>query len=190
MHVILNSIICREIVRILIEACAVLSFHPQWRIFYYLQYPSIILVAFMQSLLVRDLDSWSMRDGDHACGNSPRPSQRLYVTRMRSTVRLADTRSYDKFAYRSEPCIIVLETSDKDERTSTSLTAGRLETFHDGRWGTVCSDGFDSVDAAVLCGALTGSSAGPSIDLSTSCNKCFPRSLPSTISTGSTSGYS
>ena len=46
----------------------------------------------------------------------------------------------------------------KNERTSRSLTAGRLETFHDGRWGTVCSDGFDSDDAAVLCQILTGSS--------------------------------
>ena len=46
----------------------------------------------------------------------------------------------------------------KNERTSRSLTAGRVETFYDGLWGTVCSDGFDSTDASVLCQILTGSS--------------------------------
>ena len=45
----------------------------------------------------------------------------------------------------------------KNERTSRSLTAGRLEIFYDGRWGTVCSDGFDSNDASVLCKIPTGS---------------------------------
>ena len=45
----------------------------------------------------------------------------------------------------------------KNERTSSALTAGRLEVFHNGCWGTVCSDGFSTTDADVLCQKLTGS---------------------------------
>ena len=46
----------------------------------------------------------------------------------------------------------------KNERTYSNLTAGRVEIFFNKTWGTVCSNGFDSDDASVLCRKLTGSS--------------------------------
>ena len=42
--------------------------------------------------------------------------------------------------------------------TSLNLTAGRVDVFYVGRWGTICDDGFSSSDAAALCHILTGSS--------------------------------
>lgn len=47
----------------------------------------------------------------------------------------------------------------KNERMHSSLTAGRVEVFNSGEWGTICSDGFDYTDARVLCEILTGSSS-------------------------------
>ena len=41
--------------------------------------------------------------------------------------------------------------------TSNSLTAGRIEIFFAGRWGSICSDGFTQQDAMGLCHFLTGS---------------------------------
>ena len=42
-------------------------------------------------------------------------------------------------------------------RTSSSLTAGRVEIFFAGRWGTICSQSFTLQDAMGLCHILTGS---------------------------------
>ena len=42
--------------------------------------------------------------------------------------------------------------------TSSSLTAGRVEVFYVGQWGSVCNHGFSSSDAVALCHTLTGSS--------------------------------
>lgn len=47
----------------------------------------------------------------------------------------------------------------REEKTSDSLTAGRVEVLHNGQWGTVCSDGFSRTDAIMLCRILTGSSS-------------------------------
>ena len=44
-----------------------------------------------------------------------------------------------------------------DNKTSDSLTAGRMEIFFAGRWGSIYSDGFTQQDAMGLCHILTGS---------------------------------
>ena len=43
-----------------------------------------------------------------------------------------------------------------NNKTSPYLTAGRVELFYVGRWGTVCEDGFGSDDSVALCNILTG----------------------------------
>ena len=45
----------------------------------------------------------------------------------------------------------------KNEGLSNSLTAGRVEIFFAGRWGTICSDNFTLTDAMGLCQVITGS---------------------------------
>ena len=43
--------------------------------------------------------------------------------------------------------------------SSYGLTAGRVNIFYAGRWGTICSDGFGFSDALGLCHIMTGSSS-------------------------------
>ena len=45
----------------------------------------------------------------------------------------------------------------RNEKTSSNLTAGRLEVFFSGKWGSVCSNGFTLTDARVFCDVTTGS---------------------------------
>ena len=45
----------------------------------------------------------------------------------------------------------------KREKVSRYLTAGRVDIFYAGYWGTICSNGFTLSDAQGLCHILTGS---------------------------------
>lgn len=47
----------------------------------------------------------------------------------------------------------------KRDKLSSSLTAGRVDIFFAGRWGTICSDGFTLLDAKGLCHILTNSTS-------------------------------
>ena len=38
--------------------------------------------------------------------------------------------------------------------SNPGVSAGRLEIYNDGRWGTVCDEGFDQTDADVVCQQL------------------------------------
>lgn len=52
----------------------------------------------------------------------------------------------------------VLRLVSKNEHSSVALTAGRVEIYFSGRWGTICSDNFQLSDAMGLCHILTRSS--------------------------------
>ena len=41
-------------------------------------------------------------------------------------------------------------------RSSTSYTAGRVEVFYNGQWGTVCGQNVNKVTADSLCAKVTG----------------------------------
>ena len=42
----------------------------------------------------------------------------------------------------------------RNEVTSSSLTAGRLEVYYNGQWGTVCDNAFSETEANVACRQL------------------------------------
>ena len=62
------------------------------------------------------------------------------------------------------PCYTHIGTStvrfvSKRGKVSRYLTAGRVDIFFAGHWGTICSNGFTLSEAQGLCHILTGSSS-------------------------------
>jgi hypothetical protein len=47
-----------------------------------------------------------------------------------------------------------LNANDENSKRFRDSQYGRLETWHDGSWGTICDIGFDKEAAAVACASL------------------------------------
>ena len=84
----------------------------------------------------------------------PPPVPHVYFAKFYRTKKYSFYIAFDNMLSATDTIRLVT----KGEHTSLNLTAGRLEVYHNGEWGTVCNDQFTYTEAGVACRQLGFSS--------------------------------